>query len=295
MHLRRYRSFVFIIFTFFTAACAAKKKTYEISSKSYEKQIDSIVTVIKQPLPPPHPALAISGLPPAPGHEGQRSEHEWVGTVNFNMRRPNYIVLHHTGQENVEKTLRTFALEHTQVSAHYLVGKDGKIYQLLNDYLRAWHAGNGRWGNITDLNSISLGVELDNNGFEPYSEPQLENLMVLLDTLTANYKIPRENIIGHGDVAPGRKIDPNTNFPWKRLAERGFGIWYDETLVSAPSSFNPLDGLRIIGYDIRNPRAAILAFKRHYIPSDESPEWDPFSLNVLYNLYNKLRVIDPQP
>src|SRR5690606_23688893 len=125
-------------------------------------------------------------------------------------------------------------------------------YQMLNDYLRAWHAGSGRWGSITDLNSVSIGIEMDNNGIEPYTEAQVSNLLGLLDTLKTTYNIPTENFIGHGDIAPGRKVDPGINFPWKTLADSGFGLWYADSLQSAPTSFNPLDGLRILGYDTRN-------------------------------------------
>lgn len=265
-------------------ACASKKQFAE-TNKIYEKQVEQLAEVIKQPLPTPQPMAAASL--PAPGLEGQRKEFEWVGTVNFNMRKPNFVILHHTAQDSIGQTLRTFTLERTQVSAHYVIDKEGKVYQLLNDYLRAWHAGNGRWGSITDLNSVSIGIEMDNNGIEPYTDSQVDNLLTLLDTLKTNYNIPPENFIGHGDIAPGRKVDPGINFPWKRLAEKGFGLWYDEILQTPPTSFNPLDGLRILGYDTRNASAAIKAFKRHYLQTDVSEEWDPFTLSILYNLYIK--------
>lgn len=280
-------AFVLCLLLIVLSSCASRRKPFEESNKIYERQVDSIAEIIKQTPPPPHPAIALSGLAPKPMHEGQHPEHEWVGTVNFNMRKPNFIILHHTAQDSVQQTLRTFTVGHSQVSAHYLIGKDGKTYQLLNDYLRAWHAGTGKWGNITDLNSISIGIELDNNGYEPYTEEQINNLLVLLDTLQTNYNIPKENVIGHADISPGRKIDPNINFPWKRLADRGFGLWYDEVLVPAPPSFNPMDGLRILGYDTSNPSAAIIAFKRHFIQTELSSEWTPFAIDVLYNLYHK--------
>lgn len=270
--------------TILTSACASKKQ-FADSNKVYERQVEELAEVITQPLPSPQ-LMAAANLP-VPGLEGQRNEFEWVGTVNFNMRKPNFVILHHTAQDSILQTLRTFTVEHSQVSAHYIIDKTGKVYQLLNDYLRAWHAGDGRWGGVTDLNSISLGIELDNNGIDSYTEPQINNLLVLLDTLKTNYKIPAENFIGHGDIAPGRKIDPSSNFPWKLLAEKGFGLWYDDILQTPPSSFNPMDGLRILGYDTRNATAAIVAFKRHFIQTELSPEWTPFALSVLYNLYLK--------
>jgi N-acetylmuramoyl-L-alanine amidase len=95
---------------------------------------------------------------------------EWVGTVNFNLRKPNFVILHHTAQDSVQQTLKTFTLKQTNVSAHYVIARDGKVIHMLNDYLRAWHAGNGSWGRDTDINSSSIGIELDNNGFEPFSD-----------------------------------------------------------------------------------------------------------------------------
>jgi len=280
--------FFLITTTLLIGACASKKQFAE-TNKIYEKQVEQLAEVIKQPLPTPQ-QMASADLP-SPGIEGQRKDFEWVGTVNFNMRKPNFVILHHTAQDSIGQTLRTFTLERTQVSAHYVIDKEGKVYQLLNDYLRAWHAGNGRWGSVTDLNSVSIGIEMDNNGIEPYTESQVNNLLTLLDTLKTNYTIPTENFIGHGDIAPGRKVDPGVNFPWKRLAEKGFGLWYDDILQPTPASFNPMDGLRILGYDTRNASAAIKAFKRHYIQVEVEPElteeWTPFDLSVLYNLYLK--------
>ena len=93
------------------------------------------------------------------------------------------MIIHHTAQNSCLQTLRTFTLPRTQVSAHYVICKDGTVYQMLNDYLRAWHAGVSKWGNVSDINSASIGIELDNNGFEPFTEPQMQNLLVVLDTL----------------------------------------------------------------------------------------------------------------
>ena len=157
---------------------------------------------------------------------------DWVGTTNFNLRKPNYVIIHHTAQDSVEQTLRTFTLPRTSVSSHYVISDDGEIYQMLNDYYRGWHAGVGKWGNNTDLNSSSIGIELDNNGFEPFSEAQIKSLIDLLGVLKERHGIPTANFIGHSDIAPSRKVDPNVNFPWERLAEEGYGYWYDETAVT---------------------------------------------------------------
>jgi N-acetylmuramoyl-L-alanine amidase len=137
---------------------------------------------------------------------------------------------------------------------------------MLNDYLRAWHAGAGRWGNLTDINSSSIGIEIDNNGFETFTDHQLGSLLQLLDTLKKRYSIPAANFIGHADIAPTRKNDPNIYFPWKLLAEKGFGRWYGDTSnLKLPQPFDHLQALRVIGYDIRDSIAAIRAFKRHFV------------------------------
>ena len=153
---------------------------------------------------------------------------EWISTVNFNLRKPNFVIIHHTAQDSIQQTIKTFTLARTQVSAHYVIGDDGRVVQMLNDYLRAWHAGNGSWGKNTDINSASIGIELDNNGSEPFSEAQINSLLALLTKLKKDYNIPDQNIIGHSDIAPRRKVDPSVLFPWQTLAEKGFGIWPDE-------------------------------------------------------------------
>lgn len=189
----------------------------------------------------------------------------WAGTTNFNMRKPNFVIIHHTAQNSCDQTLKTFTLARTQVSAHYVICKNGTVHHMLNDYLRAWHGGIAKWGSLTDVNSASIGIEIDNNGFETFTDPQITSLVRLLDTLKKNYNIPPGNFIGHADIAPTRKNDPNITFPWKMLAERGYGLWYnDTTFTTVPDNFNSVQALRIIGYDVRDSSAAIVAFKRHY-------------------------------
>jgi N-acetylmuramoyl-L-alanine amidase len=190
----------------------------------------------------------------------------WVGTVNFNMRRPNFVIIHHTAQTTCEQTLKTFTLQRTQVSAHYVICEEGTVHHMLDDMLRAWHAGAGRWGNITDINSMSIGIELDNDGKEPFAEAQMKSLMQLLAHLKKSYSIPTANFIGHADIAPTRKDDPSVYFDWKRLADNGFGHWYsDTTEVNLPSDFNSATALRLIGYDMHDTAAVQTVFKRKYL------------------------------
>jgi len=248
------------------ASCASNP--YAPTNRVYKKQARELAKTIRQ-----------TPVQPLPD--------EWVGTTNFGLRKPNYVVIHHTAQNSTDQTLKTFTLPRTQVSAHYVIGKDGKIYHMLNDYLRAWHGGASRWGNATDINSSSIGIELDNNGFEAFAEPQISSLLQVLSELKKTHGIPVANFIGHSDIAPGRKVDPNANFPWKRLADSGFGLWPDLVLDSVPETFNPTDALRIIGYDVRNLDFAIRSFKLHFIQTDLSPALNEYDKQVLYNLYKK--------
>lgn len=212
--------------------------------------------------------------------------------VNFNLRKPNYVILHHTAQNSCEHTVKTFTVQRTQTSSHYVICRNGTVHHMLNDYLRGWHSGVAKWGNDTDINSASIGIELDNNGFEPFDPVQIQSLLVLLDTLCRRYNIPAANIIGHADVAPGRKVDPSAYFPWERLAQRGFGLWYRDTAtVRVPDNFNTLDALRIIGYNIADTAAAIRAFKLHYIPADSSSKalLDEGQRKILYSVSQQAR------
>lgn len=211
----------------------------------------------------------------------------FVGTTNFSMRRPNFVIIHHTAQNSCEQTLKTFTLPRTQVSAHYVICRDGTVYHMLNDYLRAHHAGVSRWGNATDINSNSIGIELDNNGFEPFDERQLNSLTLLLERLKKSFSIPAANFIGHGDIAPTRKNDPNWRFPWKTFSEKGFGLWWsDTTNIQVPMNFDYLTAIRIVGYDLKDTSAAILGFKRHFM-MDTTKGMTEEASKVLYQLHKK--------
>ena len=189
---------------------------------------------------------------------------EWLASPNFDERRPDFVVIHHTGSDTAARALRIFGDPASRVSAHYLIGRDGRLVQLVAERSRAWHAGDSRWGANTDLNSSSIGIELDNSGAEPFADPQIKALLELLSELRERYKFPAANYIGHGDVAPGRKVDPSRHFPWKRLAERGFGLWCDAPVAAVPAGFDTTLGLQAFGYDVLNPAAAAAAFRRHF-------------------------------
>ncbi|RZL14072.1 MAG: N-acetylmuramoyl-L-alanine amidase, partial [Pedobacter sp.] len=195
--------------------------------------------------------------------------------------------IHHTAQNSCEQTLRTFTLPRTQVSSHYVICKDGTVHHMLNDLLRAHHAGVSRWGGATDINSSSIGIEIDNNGFETFTEEQINSLLSLLGRLKRAYNISVSNFIGHADIAPGRKVDPNRNFPWQRLAEQGYGHWYDTLNVEVPVDFNAMHALRIIGYDIKNDSNAVQSFKLHFVQQDSSKLITDTDKKILTDLLRK--------
>ncbi len=210
----------------------------------------------------------------------------WVATTNFSMRRPSFVIIHHTAQNSCEQTLQTFTTAKSAVSAHYVICKDGTVHHMLNDLLRAAHAGVSRWGNLIDINSTSIGIELDNTGFEPFDSLQINSLLSVLAKLKKAYNIPAANFIGHGDIAPTRKNDPNYRFPWKKLAEKGFGLWYDDARDSVPAGFNYIQALRIVGYDVKDTTAAIRSFKRHFL-QDTTKRINDIDKSVLFNLQKK--------
>ena len=259
-----------ILFLLSLSACKSTNLAV-ISEKSYKKQLKEFVKTVKNTAPKIIDSTSAVFLP----------------TVNFNLRKPNLVIIHHTAQDSLAQTIKTFRLQKTQVSAHYTIGDDGTIVQMLNDYLRAWHAGNGKWGKNTDINSTSIGIELDNNGSEPFSEAQINSLLKLLKNLKKTYNIPVANFIGHSDIAPTRKNDPSELFPWKKLAEEGYGIWQNDALPLVPVDFNVEQGLKIIGYETTNLSAAIIAFKRHFVQTDVTNKMDETTKAILYSIYLK--------
>ncbi len=148
---------------------------------------------------------------PSPNHD-QRREGATI----------QWIILHYTALENTKTALDWMCDPQKEVSAHYLLCRTGAIYQLVPDAMRAWHAGVSAWKGEENLNHTSLGIELDNNGFEPYSDIQIEKLLELLTYLCDTHTIPRAHVLGHQDIAPTRKIDPGKHFPWDILYAKGF-------------------------------------------------------------------------
>ncbi len=262
----------FVVLIVIIAGCAGNP--YSKTNKAYREQSKRLINSLRD-------------VPPVLSIDSIGSPAYAVGTTNFDLRKPNFVIIHHTAQNSCDQTLRTFTLTRTKVSAHYVICKDGVVHHMLNDYLRAWQAGASRWGNFSDINSSSIGIEIDNNGYEPFTVPQVNSLLRLLDTLKNKYSIPTANFIGHSDVAPGRKVDPNIYFTWQLLAQQGYGLWYDTAGVVVPPYFNSMQALRIIGYNIKDTVNAIQSFKLHFIQHDTTKVLTKEDKKVLFDLAKK--------
>lgn len=175
------------------------------------------------------------------------------------------LVLHcsvHQPQEMIK------VLDERQLSAHFVIGTDGEIFQLVPQALRAWHAGESFWRGMSNLNHWSIGIELSSPlmGQSPYPDRQLNSLINLSRQIIRHYQIPATNVVAHSDVAPTRKPDPGKAFPWQYLAQKGVGCWYDLADAQKIKETSAAVLLKQIGYDVKNLPAAAYAFCRHFIP-----------------------------
>lgn len=195
---------------------------------------------------------------------------------NFGPRRPgpdgrpaaiDMLVLHYTDMASAAASLDRLCDPEAQVSAHYLIDEDGTIHQLVAEAERAWHAGLAYWRGIRDINSRSIGIELQNPGhglgYRPFPDAQIDSLVALSRDLLTRHPIRPRDILGHSDVAPARKRDPGELFPWPRLAAHGIGLWPDGPAEADGSLPDILDR---IGYD-REAEHLIEAFQRRYRPA----------------------------
>jgi N-acetylmuramoyl-L-alanine amidase len=213
---------------------------------------------------------------------------------NFDARRapPDLIVLHYTGMQTGEAALARLRDPASKVSAHYLVEEDGRVFALVPEERRAWHAGRGVWRGETDCNAASIGVEIVNPGHEwgyrPFPDAQVAAVITLLADIRSRWTVPDVGIIGHSDLAPDRKEDPGELFPWKRLAGEGHGLWFEPALERVAALGAPLgpgdsglgvvvlrSGLHRLGYGLQpgpdydeETRRTVAAFQRHWRPAN---------------------------
>ena len=182
-------------------------------------------------------------------------------------------VIHYTEMKPVETALERLTDPEAKVSAHYLITEEGEVIRLVPEEKRAWHAGASYWRGTKDVNSASIGIELDHPGhalgYREFSDAQFEALVPLLARIVKDYDIPRANVVGHSDVAPLRKVDPGELFPWDRLAEYGLCLPRPAKLEKGDPFHNEgafILALERFGYDITEGRKAIEAFERRWRP-----------------------------
>lgn len=198
--------------------------------------------------------------------------------------RPDMIVLHYTDMASARDALARLCDPLAKVSAHYLIDEDGTLYRLVAEDRRAFHAGVSYWGGERDINSRSIGIELQNPGhtlgYRAFPPAQIDALIGLIGDVRARNAVPDAHILGHSDVAPDRKRDPGELFPWARLARAGIGLW-PEPAPAAPDALAGL--LSEVGYDPAAERR-VAAFQRRFRPDrvDNRPDGETAALAAGY-------------
>lgn len=209
---------------------------------------------------------------PSPNHGPRRG-----GT------RVDMLVLHYTGMKTLEGALGRLCDPKAAVSAHYLVARDGRVFRLVDERRRAWHAGVSCWAGERDVNGRSIGIELENPGNRAYPKKQIQALVLLARGILKRHRIPKHRVLGHSDVAPRRKIDPGEKFPWRALAKAGVGYWPELARMArakskprtkiVPDITAVQRALAALGYEIEatgrmdaQTKAAVAAFQRHFRP-----------------------------
>lgn len=231
---------------------------------------------------------------------------------NFNLRPdhrvPDMIVLHYTGMQSAKAALERMCDPEAEVSAHYMIDEDGTVYRLVAEEMRAWHAGRSSWEGVTDINGLSIGIELVNpghplpgyeGGYRPFPQPQMTSLLSLLREIDGRYSIRPDRILGHSDVAPDRKQDPGELFDWEWLASEGFGLVPMPHSTSGEVSISEFQtDLRRIGYGIevtgvcdQQTMAVVTAFQRHYRRSSVTGDLDPETFGAAKDLLRQKDLI----
>lgn len=239
---------------------------------------------------------------------------------NFNLRRKNYeikyLILHYTAILIDKEALKYLCNKKNKVSSHYLIDKSGIIFNLVDDKFRAWHAGESYWKKIRDINSRSIGIEICNSGhnlnFEKYTIKQIDSISKLLVHLKKKYSIRSENILGHSDIAPYRKIDPGEKFPWLKLSKQKIILFPKviskkisneiEIKLKLISKYSKkkrtLYMLNKIGYDInlsilsnKNFYILIKVYQMHYRSSHVSGYLDDKTYEIIKSHYKLLLTV----
>lgn len=201
------------------------------------------------------------------------------------------LMLHYTDMRCAADALDRLRHPEAQVSAHYLIDEDGTVFQLVEDGRRAWHAGRAAWADVADVNSASIGIELQNpghsNGYRPFAPALMAALVPLARALMRRHGLGPHGVVAHSDVAPTRKQDPGHLFDWASLARAGIGWWPASDAGAPPPPPDQAPALlHACGYRWEDGdwRPALVAFQRRYRPSRFDGEPDPETLSLLARL-----------
>jgi len=220
---------------------------------------------------------------------GTRLPHKFMPSPNINERSGNkpvsILILHYTGMETAEKACDWLCREESQVSCHYLVDEQGRITQMVDETMRAWHAGVSSWHGEEDVNSFSIGIEIQNPGhnlgYVEFSAIQMNAVAALAKDIVARHPIEPRNILAHSDVAPGRKVDPGEKFDWRFLHKKGIGHFVEPEPLGGGSFLQEGDSgdpvfalqamLKLYGYGLdasgnfeKRTKLVVEAFQRHF-------------------------------
>ncbi|MBU3730709.1 MAG: N-acetylmuramoyl-L-alanine amidase [Beijerinckiaceae bacterium] len=227
-------------------------------------------------------------------------------------RRPDMIVLHYTGMQDGVSALQQLTNPMAEVSSHYLIWEDGRIFQLVPESARAWHAGRGQWGRDTDINSCSIGIEIVNGGHDyglpDFPAEQIDAVIALCRDIATRWSIPPHRILAHSDTAPARKADPGEKFPWARLADDGIGHFVLPAPLTDGLSFArgaegpPVQALQamlsLYGYALPvtgvfddATEQTVTAFQRHFRPARIDGIADLSTIQTLRNLIAALPAV----
>jgi N-acetylmuramoyl-L-alanine amidase len=245
---------------------------------------------------PPDSPL-VDRVQPSPNHQPRRG-----------VARPDILLLHYTGMKTTQAALERLCDPGPQVSSHYLVFEDGRVFQLVPEARRAYHAGASSWEGTSDINSRSVGIEIGNQGHDfgcpEFPEPQIAAVIALCRDIVARWSIAPARVLAHSDVAPLRKRDPGEGFPWWRLAEAGVGLWVEpEPIVKGPSLCPGDHGEEVAGlqralasygygiaenghYDAAT-HEIVTAFQRHFRPARVDGIADVSTVRTLEKLIAK--------
>ncbi len=226
----------------------------------------------------------------------------------------NYIIIHYSAIKNYKEALSHLSERKNKVSSHFFINKYGEIFYLVDIINRAWHAGRSYWKGIIDINSESIGIEMDNSGhhydFENYNPKQIKSLIRLLKYISKRFNINKQNVLGHSDISPYRKIDPGERFPWKKLNKNNLSFlpnkllrnkknkierYLEKKIDNRNKKYRLLYMLNKIGYDIRAAKKdkkkyymLIKAYQMHYRQSLVSGKLDLETYNLILSHYNEV-------